>query len=78
MLARTLLCVIACAAFAVAADAQIIDYSKYPNLGGQWRPPVWEVTARGPRAASLAVDELVPPGTRRRRERYPGSGPAIQ
>jgi hypothetical protein len=38
MLARTLLCVIACAAFAVAADAQIIDYSKYPNLGGQWRP----------------------------------------
>ena len=38
MLARTLLCVIACAAFSAAAGAQILDYSKYPDLGGQWRP----------------------------------------
>src|ERR1700738_3436786 len=38
MLARTLLCVIACAALAATAGAQIIDYSKYPDLGGQWRP----------------------------------------
>ena len=38
MLARALLCVIACATFAATADAQIIDYAKYPNLGGQWRP----------------------------------------
>jgi hypothetical protein len=38
MLARTLLGVIACAAFSAAAGAQIIDYAKYPDLSGQWRP----------------------------------------
>jgi len=38
MLARTLLCVVACAAFSASAGAQIIDYAKYPDLGGQWRP----------------------------------------
>jgi hypothetical protein len=38
MFARTLLCVIAAATFSAAAGAQIIDYSKYPDLGGQWRP----------------------------------------
>ncbi len=38
MLARTLLCIIAAAAFSSTAGAQIIDYSKYPDLGGQWRP----------------------------------------
>jgi hypothetical protein len=38
MLARTLLCVIACAAFSATAGAQIIDYAKYPDLSGQWRP----------------------------------------
>jgi hypothetical protein len=38
MPARTLLCIIACAAFAATAGAQIIDYGKYPDLGGQWRP----------------------------------------
>jgi hypothetical protein len=37
MLARAL-CVIAAAAFSTAAGAQILDYSKYPDLGGQWRP----------------------------------------
>jgi hypothetical protein len=39
MLARTLLCVIAASALsATSAGAQIIDYSKYPDLSGQWRP----------------------------------------
>jgi len=38
MLARTLLCIIAAATFSATAGAQIIDYSKYPDLGGQWRP----------------------------------------
>jgi len=39
MLARTLLCVTAAAALSAAtAGAQIIDYSKYPDLTGQWRP----------------------------------------
>jgi hypothetical protein len=38
MLARTLLCLIACAAFAAGARAQIIDYANYPDLSGQWRP----------------------------------------
>jgi hypothetical protein len=38
MLARTLLHVIACAALSATANAQIIDYGKYPDLGGQWRP----------------------------------------
>ena len=38
MLARTLLCVIASAAFSATAGAQILDYAKYPDLGGQWRP----------------------------------------
>jgi hypothetical protein len=39
MLARTLLCVIAAAALsASSAGAQIIDYAKYPDLSGQWRP----------------------------------------
>ena len=38
MLARTLLCIIAVAAFSSTAGAQIIDYAKYPDLGGQWRP----------------------------------------
>ena len=38
MLARTLLCVIAAAAFSASAGAQIIDYAKYPDLNGQWRP----------------------------------------
>ena len=38
MLARTLLCIIAAAAFSSTAGAQIIDYAKYPDLGGQWRP----------------------------------------
>jgi hypothetical protein len=38
MLARTLLYVIACAAISATANAQIIDYAKYPDLGGQWRP----------------------------------------
>src|SRR5580692_4416814 len=38
MLARTLLCIIAAVAFASTAGAQIIDYAKYPDLGGQWRP----------------------------------------
>jgi hypothetical protein len=38
MLARTLICIIAAAAFSSTAGAQIIDYSKYPDLGGQWRP----------------------------------------
>jgi len=38
MLARTLLCVVACAAFSASAGAEIIDYAKYPDLGGQWRP----------------------------------------
>jgi hypothetical protein len=38
MLARTLLCVVACAAFSASAGAQIIDYAKYPDLSGQWRP----------------------------------------
>jgi hypothetical protein len=38
MLTRTLLCLFACAAFAAAAGAQVIDYAKYPDLSGQWRP----------------------------------------
>jgi hypothetical protein len=38
MLARTLLCVVACASFSASAGAQIIDYAKYPDLSGQWRP----------------------------------------
>jgi hypothetical protein len=38
MLARTLLCVVACASFSATAGAQIIDYAKYPDLSGQWRP----------------------------------------
>jgi hypothetical protein len=38
MLARTLLCVVACAIFSATAGAQIIDYAKYPDLSGQWRP----------------------------------------
>ena len=38
MLARTLLCIIAATALSATAGAQIIDYSKYPDLGGQWRP----------------------------------------
>src|SRR5436305_2215839 len=38
MLARTLLCVIASATFCATAGAQVLDYSKYPDLGGQWRP----------------------------------------
>ena len=38
MLARTLLCVLACTAFSATAGAQIIDYAKYPDLSGQWRP----------------------------------------
>jgi hypothetical protein len=38
MLARTLLCIFACAAFSATAGAQVIDYAKYPDLSGQWRP----------------------------------------
>ncbi len=38
MLARTLLCVIAGAALSATAGAQVIDYAKYPDLSGQWRP----------------------------------------
>jgi hypothetical protein len=33
-----LLCVVACASFSATAGAQIIDYAKYPDLSGQWRP----------------------------------------
>ena len=38
MLARTLLCIVACASFSASAGAQVIDYAKYPDLSGQWRP----------------------------------------
>jgi hypothetical protein len=39
MLARTLLCIIAAAALSTAsARAQVIDYARYPDLSGQWRP----------------------------------------
>ena len=39
MLVRTLLYALAAAALSTAsASAQIIDYSKYPDLTGQWRP----------------------------------------
>jgi hypothetical protein len=39
MLVRTLLCALAAAAlWSAGARAQIIDYSKYPDLTGQWRP----------------------------------------
>jgi hypothetical protein len=39
MLVRTLLCALAAAALSTASgSAQIIDYSKYPDLTGQWRP----------------------------------------
>jgi hypothetical protein len=39
MLVRTLLYALAAAALSAAsASAQIIDYAKYPDLAGQWRP----------------------------------------
>jgi hypothetical protein len=39
MLVRTLLCALAAAAlWSAGARAQIMDYSKYPDLTGQWRP----------------------------------------
>ena len=68
MLVRTLLYALAAAALSAAsASAQIIDYAKYPDLAGQWRPiggpgrsryqqAVWALTMAQPLDRGISGD----------------------